>query len=253
VTDVMRLVRAEWRKTLTTRLVWGMLAGYVLYTVTNAVANGVFAGQQGTPGLDTPEGVRTVFASAAVGSVFTMLLGVLAVTTEVRHGTLSSTFLATPRRGRVVAAKLLALPVVAFGFAVVGVVVTVATALPVFAWRGVDVSLVSGDPPRVLAGALVGVTLYSVLGVGFGSLVRNQVAAVLVAVLWLLLAEPLLVTFLPEVGRWLPGGAASALTLTAPARGGDLLPVWAAALLLAGWGALLAALGARTTLRRDVS
>ena len=39
--DVMRLVRAEWRKTLTTRLVWGMLAGYVLYTVTNAVANGV--------------------------------------------------------------------------------------------------------------------------------------------------------------------------------------------------------------------
>ena len=66
---MMRLVRAEWRKTLTTRLVWGMLAGYVLYTVANAVANGVFAGQQGTPGLDTAQGMRTVFASAAVFAV----------------------------------------------------------------------------------------------------------------------------------------------------------------------------------------
>lgn len=247
------LVRAEWRKLRTVRMTWGLLIGYLGYVAITVVANAVFAGQQGTPPLGDPQTIRSVLAAPAAGAVFTMVLGVLAVSGEFRHGTASGTFLVTPRRGRVVAAKLLAVPGAGLAFAVVGVAATVALAWPLFAWRDVSVPLLSGDAPQVLLGSLVAVTLYAVIGVGFGALLRNQVAAVLVAALWLALAEPLVVTFLPEVGRWLPGGAAAALTLQEPMRGGDLLPLWQAALLMAGYGALLAWLGARTTVRRDIT
>jgi hypothetical protein len=97
------------------------------------------------------------------------------------------------------------------------------------------------------------VTIYAVLGVGFGALLRNQVAAIVVALVWVLLADSLLVTFLPEVGRWLPGGAASAMTLGQPMRGGELLSQGAGALLLLGYGLLLSLLGATTTIRRDIT
>ena len=59
----------------------------------------------------------------------------------------------------------------------------------------------------------------------------------------------------PEVGRWLPGGAASAvlqLGEVATTRG-DLLPVWGGALLLVAYAAVLSVVAATVTLRRDLT
>ena len=56
-----------------------------------------------------------------------------------------------------------------------------------------------------------------------GSLIRNQTAAVVVALVWVMVVEGLLVSFLPDVGRWLPGGAVAALTGVTTENGG-LLP-----------------------------
>jgi ABC-2 type transport system permease protein len=71
-------------------------------------------------------------------------------------------------------------------------------------------------------------------------------------VVWTGIAESLLVGFLPEVGRWLPGGAASALSGTATAEGG-LLPFWGAAALLVGYGVAAAAAGTRRMERREIT
>ena len=62
----------------------------------------------------------------------------------------------------------------------------------------------------------------------------------------------MLVGFAPGIGRWLPGGAASAMSGVATANGG-LLPVWAAALLFAGYGLAFAAAGNRFVLHRDIT
>jgi hypothetical protein len=53
----------------------------------------------------------------------------------------------------------------------------------------------------------------------------------------------------PTLPRWLPGGAAAALT----DPGGQHLSMWAGGLLLAGYGLVLATIGSRLTLRRDIT
>jgi hypothetical protein len=91
-----------------------------------------------------------------------------------------------------------------------------------------------------------------VLGVGLAALLRNQVAAVIVGLLWWWQGiERLLLALVrqPDLERWLPMGAASALT-----RPGDgALPMWAGALVLAAYALVLALVGGRLVVRRDLT
>jgi len=116
----------------------------------------------------------------------------------------------------------------------------------------VDVSLLSSDVVLPLLGAITVTALSPMVGIGIGALLRNQTVAVTITLVWILLVETILVGFAPEVGRWLPGGAASALSGVATAEGG-LLPLWGAALLFAGYGLAFAAAGTRFVIRRDIS
>ncbi len=86
-------------------------------------------------------------------------------------------------------------------------------------------------------------------------MVRNQIAAVVGALAWTFIAEQLLVALLPDVGRWTPGGASSAvlqLGELATTRG-ELLPVWGGAALLVAYALVLSLLATRLTLRRDLT
>ena len=71
-------------------------------------------------------------------------------------------------------------------------------------------------------------------------------------VVWTSIVDALLVGFVPEIGRWLPAGAASALSGTVTAEGG-LLPFWGAALLATAYGLALAAAGTRLVERRQIT
>jgi hypothetical protein len=91
-----------------------------------------------------------------------------------------------------------------------------------------------------------------VLGTALGALFRNQFAAVIVGLLWWQGGiEELVVGLLrrPGLERWLPDGAA--LALTAP--GDTTLPMWAGALVLAAYGLVLALAGGRLVVRRDLT
>ena len=95
--------------------------------------------------------------------------------------------------------------------------------------------------------------LSGLLGVGVAALVRNQVAAVTGALLWFLMVEGVMPAVLraPTLPKWLPGGATAALTYPFPSD--QFLPMWAGGLLLAGYALVLAAIGSRVTVRRDVT
>ena len=97
--------------------------------------------------------------------------------------------------------------------------------------------------------------LYGPIGVGVGALVRNQIAAVVGALAFVFVVEQLVVALLPEVGRWLPGGATAAVLQLGDlaTQRGELLPVWGGALLLVAYAVVLSVVGARSTLRRDLT
>ncbi len=76
-------------------------------------------------GLDTAEAIRTVYATSAFQGayIFAMILGITGMTGEYRYQTITPTFLATPRRARVVLAKMVAHLGVGLGYGVVCVLV----------------------------------------------------------------------------------------------------------------------------------
>jgi hypothetical protein len=249
---VTALLRGELLKVRTTRLVLGLLAATVAVVVLGVVASILTAGEGGTPPLDTGEGVRNVFGNAGAASVLALVMGILVVTGELRHGTITQTFLLTPRRPLVVAAKLAAMVVVGLVFGTVASAVSLAVAVPWLAAKDVSLGAMGGDVATVLLAALLSCALYGLIGVGVGALVRNQVAAVVFALVWEFVLAGIVVALLPAVGRWLPQGAARALsqeTLT----DGSLLPAWAGGVVLVAYAVVFSALGARLLVRRDVT
>lgn len=247
------LVRSELLKLRTTRMFYGnVLAVLGLVPLSVVIAIQTAGRDGGGAALNTSEGIRNVLAAASSGTLVVLVIGILMMAGEFRHNTATATFLITPDRGRVVQAKLLAGAIVGAGLAVIASALTLGIALPWLAAKHVDVSLLSGDVGLVLAASVAATALAALVGVGLGSLIRNQTAAVTVAFVWVMVIEALLVGFLPVVGRWLPGGALSALTNTATANG-DLLPMWAGGILFAAYGLAFAGAGTRLITQRDVA
>lgn len=245
------LVAAEWRKTFSLRLWWIMLLiGVVLValsTLPYLLLSG-FAAEEGLSSLDLtqPEALTGLFSAIGSASVVALLIGILSFTGEYRHGTVTDTFLTEPRRWRVVVAK----GVVAAAMGVLLALVSAATVV-------VMVVLFLPDPHApISASAVVGTTmgaavvyaLYAVLGVAVGTLITNQLAAVVVGILWMLVLEGIIGGLLPSVAPWLPGGAAQAVV----AGAGQMSAVVGVAVLL-GYAAALAAVATGTTLRRDIT
>jgi hypothetical protein len=187
---------------------------------------------------------------ALLGALFAGLVGALSITGEIRHGTIRPTFLVTPRRGEVVAAKVVisALVGTVFGLVAAGVAVGVGSAA--LAAREIPITLDAGDYTLMPLGGIAAAALWAPIGVGLGALVRNQVATLVAIFLWLFFIENLLVDFVPGAGKFAPGAAAAAITgvdpdrLLAPAFGALLLAAYAVATAAAAWIA---------TLRRDVA
>lgn len=244
------LIRAELLKLRTTRVFWAYVAAALAF-VPISIALAMTSGQEAAP-LDTSEGLRNVMSAASAGALLVLLVGISLMAGEFRHNTATRTFLISPDRRRVVAAKLAAGSAVGVGVAVLASLLTLAIALPWLTARDVEVSLISSDVGVPVLGALIGTALAAVVGVGLGALLPNQTLAITVVVVWTSIVDALLVGFAPEIGRWLPGGAASALAGTATLEGG-LLPIWGAAALLAGYGLAFAAAGTRFVERRDVT
>ncbi|MGH3031374.1 MAG: ABC transporter permease subunit [Gaiellaceae bacterium] len=184
-----------------------------------------------------------------LGALFAGLVGALSITGEIRHGTIRPTFLMTPRRGRVVAAKIVASALLGIVFGLVAVGVAMGAGAAALAARGIPITLDGGDYTLMPAGGVAAAALWAPLGLGLGALLRNQVATLIAIFLWLFFIENLLIDFVPNAGKFAPGAAAAAITgldldkLLAPAAGALLLASYAAAAAAAGWIA---------TLRRDV-
>ncbi|MBD7979749.1 hypothetical protein [Oerskovia merdavium] len=201
--------------------------------------------------------------SAGVSVICMLLLGVLAITTDFRTGGIVPTALVVPSRLRILAGKAGATAVVAL---VIGAALAVLTALGLFvavaSSPGAQLMVGAGDVLGVWGRGLVVLVLFAWLGLGIGTLIRGQVAAILVVV-GLVVVEPLIqaaVVLLSggtsSAAAWLPLGLGSLASTGQSATSvlGGLAPlgVGAAILGLVAWVAVALGSGAVTFRRRDL-
>jgi len=175
--------------------------------------------------------------------LFAALLGALSFTSETRHGTIRPTFLISPKRGRVVAAKLWTSAFIGGGFGFTASALATSVGTAALRARGIDIRLDAGDYTLLLGGAAVAAALWAAIGVALGAIIRNQVPTLIGMCAWILFVEGLLVgdvAGIADVGRFAPGAAAAAITgqdpgtLVAPAIGVLLLALYVTAATMAG-------------------
>jgi ABC-2 type transport system permease protein len=231
------MIRTELLKLRTVRMTWGLLAAGAGLT---AVFSALEASRAGTSGsyaagpLYTANGFESVISGGVWGLLFAAIIGVVAVTAEFRHQTITLTYLATPA----------------------GYAFTLS--------RGYHVPIGDGTLARFGAGHLLAGALMATLGVGLGALVRSQLAGVIIVFAWSVVAESFIGGLFPSSRPYLPYTAATSLSGMSLGNGafgpahsatgtGTPLPFAATTALLLAMTAVLALAAARTTLRRDVT
>jgi ABC-2 type transport system permease protein len=251
---VTALVRAELRKLSTTRLwIWMLVLALAMTGASTSAAIG-FA-EPGPLGLDQAPGQRTVFAQATASLVVVGILGIIAISGEFGNQTATPTFLATPRRGRVVAAKILTYAAVGLFYAACCTAAMLAVALPWLAAKNVEVVLSGPDLAGTLVGVGLEVALYALVGIGVACLVRNQIAAIVGFVVYIFVLGPILsgVHATTNIAQYLPYQAGNALGRLTSSVHQAMLGQVAGGLVLLGWALGFALIGTRVAIGRDIT
>jgi ABC-type transport system involved in multi-copper enzyme maturation permease subunit len=243
---VIRLIRAELVKLSTTRLfLW---LGLLILALSAFVTSTTILSNDATE-VATLSQQRSIAQFAAVGAIIALIVGIVLAAGEYTHGTIAHTFLVTPVRARVVAAKLIA-------GAIVGVLVT--GFAEVVTW-GIAAAWISGkslpfflDDRSILKtylGILGAGALAAAIGVGLGAFLRRQTAAIVLALIWLLVGEPVL--SIAGGQEYAPGHAVAAVAV-AGERSSELLAFWPGLLVALVYVVVLAAAGVVAVDRSDV-
>lgn len=257
----MNLLKSEWLKLIYARANWGLLAASVWLAVVSTIVTPFVLQQQELVSFGTLQDqavVDSIYANAVSSYIFSIILGVLIMAGEFRHGTAVATFLTAPKRVTVLWAKLGIAAIAGALMQLVSAVIAIAAGALTLTFFDDVAEPSAGIFVNTLLAAVLSGAVLAVIGVALGTLIRNQLIAVVSALVWLFIFEPILLVLWPEGGKWFPTGAISAMLaidIDAPELGlstADLLDPLSGTLLLLGYGAVFAAVAIATSLRRDI-
>ncbi len=270
--SLARATRSEVTKQFSTSIWWilalvlvvyvAMMAGGMAFLIA-ADADGLLSGGEAMPLFADASSLLYSFASS-LGFVFALLIGTLMVTTEYRHQTLTPTFLAVPGRGKALLAKMLVAILLGGLYGLLALLAAVGPSAGALAAFDQETALGESDTWAMFGRVLIALVLWTLLGVGVGVLVRNQVAAVVGVIAFTQFVEPMVrlaasfVDGADKVAAFLPGASSDALVgasfynlMTPP--GGFSLDWWVGGIVLGAYAALFLLLGYLFSWRRDVS
>ncbi|WP_375500843.1 ABC transporter permease [uncultured Jatrophihabitans sp.] len=250
---MIRLIRAELLKLRTTQVWFWLLLGAI------AISALFVIGPLASDDIKSSGDVADMFSNAAIAYVLTFVLGVLGVTTEFRYQTITPTLLATPSRWALVTAKMITYAILGIVYAAICVLVELAIAVPWLSSKGVDYSLGGDGIPHALISVFVVLALFGTIGLGVGALLKNQIVAVTVGIVFLVVLQNIFLAIpgVKHVYPYLPGGAAAAIAaVTSDNRsinGVTLLSTAGGVIVLVLWAIIPAVVGASFTLNRDIT
>lgn len=246
---MLPMIRSEFRKLSTIRGPWLLLAAAPLIVVA-----GISGLVQSGANLPDPATQSKALAHVGLAALLTLVFGIVAVAGEYRHRTITDTYLGTPRRGRVLTAKLVVYGLAGAAAGLVSTLVALATSAVWWAIKGDSFHLFTAANWRTAGGGIAANLAFAVIGTGIGALIRNLAAAVAAALAWIALIEGIAGQLIGSgLARWLPFYASEALDRANMAGNLRLLPQWGGGLVLLAYAAVFAAAAVVTTLSRDVT
>jgi ABC-type transport system involved in multi-copper enzyme maturation permease subunit len=236
----MRILRSEWLKMVSVPTTWLLLGTMLLI---EGLAAGLLTGLSDVADLKA-RNPATLLIGTPLPTVLIFTLGALLATNEFRHGTANQTFVITPRRERVIAAKLAVGLVVGIVSALLYIAVNAGLGLSILSNRGVPVD---GD---------LAVNIYSgvgcLFGVALGALLRNQILTIVIGLVLFLVRGVVALFIGTSVGKYFPGEALLSLQGT-PGADTELLSQVDAGLVLGATCLVLAIAGVVATRYREIN
>jgi ABC-type transport system involved in multi-copper enzyme maturation permease subunit len=165
------------------------------------------------PSTDNVDSIKQTLAGTFAGLIAVVVIGVMFITAEYRRGMIRTTLAASPRRGRVLAAKAIVVGAVTFAAGLVAAAVTIPLAERLLHESGnpiYPVGMLTGT--RIVAGTAALLAVSAVLGLAVGTLLRRSAGAVTAVIAGIVL--PYLLATVPGI---LPVGAAQWLLRVTPA------------------------------------
>jgi ABC-2 type transport system permease protein len=242
----MNILKSEWLKLVSVRTTWLIL---LFMVVLEGLVAGLSVSLPDIKDLQHKQVFDLVIGSH-LATVLMFSLGALLSTNEYRHGTANSTFVVTPKRERVVAAKLLVGLVIGIAGALLYIAVNAGIGLSLMSNRGVAVD--ADAAVNAYVGIGVGLVLCCVFGVALGAVLRNQILAVVAGLVVILLAGTFALIIGSDVGRYFPGESLLGLQ-GSPEGKGIVLSQTEGGLVFAGYCVVLAVAGMVLSRVREIT
>jgi ABC-2 type transport system permease protein len=244
------LVGTELLKLATTRAPWILMFMTMVITTLLGLQPVLNAGRNGAPSIGTVGAQLGVLDAMGRGALIALVIGVLIMTAEFRHQTVSASLLSTPRRMGLMTAKAVTAMVTGLlqGFVAMIIVLVIGASS-----RAMQMDLVNGDVILRAVGLVLTYPLYALIGIGIGALItRNQPLAVVLPVLWLGWLEAFALSSLGQgLPLWSIGGTAAALQNAGNVP--EVLPIWLGALLLLAYALTIVIMGTIRVRYTDIS
>lgn len=236
------LIQAEWRKLRSTRSPRIAIGGLLLLVAFMAFATMADVGlPDGTPATEARD--MLTMAPGFFTAIALLVIGAIGAAGEFQHRTITATYLITPRRHRVFAAKVGAYAALGAGIAAIAVAISFPIALATAA--GNDVHVASGGELGWLAIALlVSGACAGACGVAAGTMVRSQTTIVLAILGWVTIGERIL---------GLPILPFNSLLTSIGMVGDGGPPASVGFVLMLAWTAAFVLVAQRRFVRRDIS
>jgi ABC-2 type transport system permease protein len=242
----LNVLKSEWLKLVSVRTTWIILLSMI-------VLEGLFAGLA-TSLPDVKDLRAKPIFNLVIGThlptIFMFSLGALLSTNEFRHGTANSTFVVTPKRERVIYAKLLVGLAIGIIGALLYIAVNAGLGLSILSNRGIPVD--SNDALNAYIGVGTGLVLGCLFGVALGSVLRNQILTVVAGLVVILLAGTFALFIGDSVGRYFPGESLLGLQGGPGPKAAGLLNQLDGGLVFGAYCAVLAIAGAVLTRTREI-
>ncbi|MBP2322929.1 ABC-type transport system involved in multi-copper enzyme maturation permease subunit [Kibdelosporangium banguiense] len=184
-----RLIKAEYRKIFTTKLWWALLipaAALSLGFTWGGAALGLVGDLQREVGGVFPLALPAFAQGINFATVFALILGGTSVTGEIRHKTITTSYLTGPTRGAVLTAKLIVYTTIG---ALYGVVCMIAATLGALLGNNFPDP---GDWFALAGTGALAMVLWTLFGVGLGALIGNQVGTIVGGIVYVLVVEPVI-------------------------------------------------------------